>query len=136
MSQSLPKTVIQFILVGGVGFLVDLAGLQGLLWAGFGPIGARLMSFPVAVLVTWMLHRRFTFAHRRSDRRALELTRYLSSQIASWAIGFAVYTTLVVRVPLCAEHPALALAASSIVAAISNYALSHFVVFRSPESTR
>lgn len=129
MSKSIIQTVPAFIAVGIVGFLVDLAGLQGLLALDFDPITARVLSFPIAVVVTWLLHRRFTFSHRRRKKRSSELTRYMSAQIISALLGFAAYTTLVLQVPLFGTYPALALIVSSIVGAISNYMFSHYVVF-------
>lgn len=129
MSKSIVQTVPAFIAVGIVGFLVDLAGLQVMLALDFDAITARVLSFPIAVVITWVLHRRFTFSHRRRKKRTSELSRYMTAQIVSALLGFAAYTTLVLHAPLFGEYPALALVVSSIIGAIINYVFSHFVVF-------
>ncbi|MEM8548890.1 MAG: GtrA family protein, partial [Pseudomonadota bacterium] len=73
MSVAGKKQIASFTLVGIIGFAVDAAMLQlALSSLQLEPVRARLVSFPVAVVVTWMLHRQFTFAHRRSERRSTE----------------------------------------------------------------
>lgn len=118
-----------FALVGGCGFVVDAVLLQSLIWAGVGPVAARLASFPVAVVVTWLLHRRLTFADRRASRRGLELGKYLAAQIVSALLGLAAYTYLVLYVAFFRQVPLAALVVSSAIGTISNYLFSHYLVF-------
>ncbi|MEM7611837.1 MAG: GtrA family protein [Pseudomonadota bacterium] len=126
------QQLIYFTLVGACGFVVDAALLQTMLWLGAGPITARFVSFPAAALVTWTLHRKFTFAHRRSDQRGQELGRYLGAQIFSAMIGFGSYALLVLNVALFHTYPLLALVVSAVFSTVSNFLLSHFIVFSQP----
>ncbi|MEO0576127.1 MAG: GtrA family protein [Pseudomonadota bacterium] len=130
MSVTERRQITAFVLVGLVGFLVDAAALQTALSVFHqAPIPARLYAFVPAVLVTWLLHRRFTFAQRRSDKRTLELGKYLGSQAFSWAVGFAVYSALVLSIAFFHRLPLAALAIQSAVGATCNYLLSHYLVF-------
>ncbi|MEL7310017.1 MAG: GtrA family protein [Pseudomonadota bacterium] len=129
MSQPISKTLSRFLAVGLIGFIVDLVGLQSMLYFGLDAVTARVVSFPIAVVVTWLLHRRYTFSHRRSNKRTRELTRYLSGQLLSNLLGFAAYTWLVLHLTTFAENPVMALIVSSAIGAATNYLVSHFVVF-------
>lgn len=123
------RQVGAFVVVGGIGFVVDAVVLQSLVSGGVGPIAARCVSFPVAVVVTWLLHRRYTFAHRRASRRERELGKYFAAQIASALLGFGAYAALVLYEPFFARVPLAALVISSAIGMLSNYLLSHYVVF-------
>lgn len=130
MSITERRQIGTFVVVGLVGFLVDASALQiALSVFGQAPVPARLYAFAPAVLVTWLLHRRFTFAQRRSDKRTLELGKYIGSQSFSWAIGFAVYASLVLFVDFFHRLPLAALVLQSAVGATCNYLLSHYLVF-------
>ncbi|MEO0614900.1 MAG: GtrA family protein [Pseudomonadota bacterium] len=129
MSVTSRRQISQFVLVGGCGFLVDAVLLQSLVWAGLDPVPARLASFPVAVVTTWLMHRRLTFADRRASRRGLELGKYLMAQIVSALLGLAAFTWLVLYTDFFARVPLAALVVSSAIGTVSNYLLSHYVVF-------
>ncbi|MEM6810660.1 MAG: GtrA family protein [Pseudomonadota bacterium] len=129
MSVTSGRQISQFVLVGGCGFLVDAVLLQSLVWAGLDPLPARLASFPVAVLTTWLMHRRLTFADRRANRRGRELGKYLTAQIVSALLGLAAFTWLVLFTEFFARVPLAALVVSSAVGMVSNYLFSHYLVF-------
>ncbi|MEM7765793.1 MAG: GtrA family protein [Pseudomonadota bacterium] len=124
-----------FCFVGGCGFIVEAVVLQLMLSFGFGPIQARCVGFPLAVLTTWALHRRFTFAAGRSEKRLRELSRYLTAQSFSVALGFIIYAVLVLQLATFRTWPLLALIVSSIVGTVSNFLLSRFVVFTATPDT-
>lgn len=129
MSVTSRRQIAQFVFVGGCGFLVDAVLLQSLVWSGMGPIMARLVSFPVAVVTTWLLHRRLTFASRRASRRGLELGKYLTAQIVSALLGLAAFTFLVLYAEFFTRMPLAALVVSSAIGTVSNYLFSHYLVF-------
>lgn len=120
----------RFFVVGTIGFLVDAGILQfGMMAFGLGPLMARVPSFLVAVLITWILNRNFTFkANHKTFRESFPL--YLSTNAVGIAINFAVYTGVVLAVSFLATWPVLALAIASIAAMFFNFAAAKFVVFR------
>lgn len=130
----LSRQVIHFCLVGGCGFAIEAIVLQAMLAAGYGPLVARFVGFPLAVSVTWLLHRRFTFAARRSKQRGRELGRYFAAQIASVVLGLAIYTALILFSEWFHNWPLAALVVSAAVSTVSNFLLSRFVVFNNDPS--
>lgn len=129
MSLTDRRQLAWFIIVGGCGFAVDATLLQTLIYVGLGPVTARLLSFPGAVLTTWLLHRRFTFAARRSEQRRAELSKYLTSQVVSAVAGLTIYTWLVLCYDIFAAWPLAALVVSAAVSTVCNYLFSHYLVF-------
>jgi putative flippase GtrA len=125
-----PKGLPAFIVVGGIGFIVD-AGILAILVHGYGwgDYTARGISFAVAVTVTWYLNRRFVFADGRTGNRKTEYTRYLGVQGTGMAINFLVYSLCIATNEMMDTWPVLALAVGSAVALIFNYAGSRLFVF-------
>ena len=86
---------LRFLIVGGVGFLIDAGLVYGLSRLGMSPIFARIPAISMAILVTWVLNRKLTFAVE-NPASAGELTRYLGVALISALLNFAVYSALVV----------------------------------------
>ena len=123
-------TFLRFGLVGALGFVVDAGVMQALVsLAVWGPVEARAVSIPVAVLATWALNRTFTFRDR--DVPALRsLARYIAVSAAGAAVNFVVYTALVLSSHAMAAVPMAPLAIASIVALIVNFLGSKHFAFR------
>lgn len=120
----LPLRVLQFMVAGGIGFIVDATVLSLLTqWAGWHPLRARLVSFLSAVTVTWLINRRYTFADQRPQQRrtANEYSRYLFVQGLGAALNYAVFAAAILSVPVLQNHPVLPLALGSGVAMFFNY---------------
>jgi putative flippase GtrA len=104
------REFLRYCIVGGVGFVVD----GGLLWwltadgvasgdaingdtisgdvvSGFDPYLARLISFPVAVTVTWILHRFWTFERGRDTAAKRQYAGYFILQLAANLINYSAY---------------------------------------------
>jgi putative flippase GtrA len=126
----LPQGFPAFVVVGTAGFIVD-ASILAVLVHGYqwGDYTARLVSFAVAVTVTWLLNRSYVFADTRTHNRRSEYTRYLTVQGMGMAINFLIYSLCLISSPLMDEWPVLALAVGSAVALIFNYAGARIFVF-------
>jgi putative flippase GtrA len=119
-----------FVVVGGIGFVVDATILAVLVHGyGWGDYTARLVSFAVAVTVTWYLNRKYVFAAGRTARKHSEYTRYLLVQGIGMLINFLVYSLCIASNELMDRWPVLALAVGSAVALFFNYAGSRMFVF-------
>ncbi|MFP5076718.1 GtrA family protein [Rhizobium sp. YIM 134829] len=110
--------VLRFLLVGGVGFLVDAGVLLVLITAGLGPLPARLAAILVALTVTWLLNRSLTFGPSTRSLAA-EGGRYGGVGLATSAVSFAVYSALLLLMPWL--PPILALAVGSAAAMALSY---------------
>jgi putative flippase GtrA len=121
---------MRFGVVGALGFVVDAGVLQLLLMLGWGPVGARAVAIPVAVLATWALNRRFTFPEAQAGPALASLLRYAGVSAVGAAVNFIVYTALVLASATVAAHPMAALAVGSIAAMLVNYLGSRHFAFR------
>ena len=121
---------ILFGAVGTIGFLIDVAVLHflgGLIGLFYG----RAVSFLAAVLVTWLLNRRWTFKHLRSGlASSREFAVYLVLMLVGGAVNYAVYVTLVVSYQLALQHPVIGVAAGSLAGMLINFLASRFILFR------
>jgi putative flippase GtrA len=123
----------RFAAVGVVGFGVDAAVLSGLvLWLGLDAFAARLVSFMLAVLSTYLLNRRFTFAgpaaHGAAARTA-EYVRYLVVQVLGAAANLGVYAAAIAMQPALAAIPVVPLAIGAVAGLVVNLSGSRLWVF-------
>ena len=122
--------LLRFSLVGAVGFVVDGGLLQVLVSTfGWGPIAARAVSFPTAVLATWWLHRGITFPERGGSLLR-SLGRYLAVSVVGTGVNFGLYTGLVLASATMAAQPIVPFAIASVIALAFNYLGSKHFAFR------
>jgi putative flippase GtrA len=126
---SLPP-LARFAMVGAVGFVVDGGLLQALVWSGWGPIAARLVSFPAAVLATWALNRSITFRGLDEGPWWSSLARYVAVSLLGTAVNFGVYTSLVLGSAAMAAQPIVPFAVASVIALAFNYLGSKHFAFK------
>jgi putative flippase GtrA len=116
--------VSRFLQVGAVGFAIDASLLWMLIYTfEMSPIVSRLFSFLVTMAVTFVLNARYTFTVRLRDSSK---SRYGLVQIFGASINFASYSALVLYV---ATPPLLALAISSVLSSVHNFAMMRRFVF-------
>ena len=91
---ALGRQLTQFALVGGVGFIVDLAVFNILRLTVFdpsriheGPLLAKTVSTIVAIAVNWVGNRYWTFGPHRSTRGAMEALEFLAVSILGMLVG-------------------------------------------------
>jgi putative flippase GtrA len=121
------RALASFAVVGGIGFVIDFLVLTGLLLCGIGPLLARVPAVATALVVTWLLNRRFTFQAKRAPS-AKELLGYSSVAGVSALINYALYSGMV----LAGVHPMLALPLATIATMFLNFVGFKKLVFRRP----
>lgn len=121
--------LFRFLLVGGVGFVVDGSALLLLVHAGHvSPIWARIPSFLIAVTVTWWLHRNFTFGVARHTAPSFrEWLLFMLANALGNGLNLCLYWLMVWKFTWA---PLAALALASVTAAAINYHVSSQWVFR------
>ena len=127
ISRSSLTKGVRFLVVGTVGFLTDAA----ILWAatkksGFDPYSARILSFSVALLVTWTLNSTFTFKNNRG-RSKRQFGSYVTVQLSSFGLNYAIYGGIVW---LDLTIPLVALAIASVVAMFYSFSAINLWVFK------
>ncbi len=126
----LNKQLQGFIVVGGIGFLVD-AGVLTLLvkTTELGPFYGRAVSFAAAVTVTWLLNRTYVFGCAVQDRSSSEYAAYVTVQVVGAAINLAVYAFIIATVPRFGAAPVIPLAAGAAAALVFNYVATSRLVY-------
>lgn len=91
---ALGRQLVQFALVGGVGFVVDTGVFNLLRLTVFdpariheGPLLAKTVSTIVAIAVNWVGNRYWTFGPHRSTRGAMEALEFLAVSILGMLVG-------------------------------------------------
>ncbi len=124
------RTLPGFLVVGGIGFVVDAAVLQLFFMLGYGAVVSRFISVAVAVTATWLLNRRYVFRTGGRNAKAPEFLRHVIAQGGGMVVNLAVYFLLLATVPELRQQPVIALAAGSIAAMIVNYLGAKYWTFK------
>jgi len=94
-TQRTVREVMSFLAVGATGFVIEAIILTTLTqFAAWSPLHARIPSFLTAVLVTWTLNRRLTFAGRGLARSSLEAILYAAIQGGGALVNLVIYITV------------------------------------------
>ena len=127
---------LRFGMVGVAGFTVDYAVLHCLVaFAGFDAYAARFISFPVAVLATWLLNRSFTFRQPSVHSTMREGLYYVGVQGAGGVANIAIYSAALALFPPLKHYLPIALAFGSAAGLCVTFAGSKYFVFKPAEST-
>ena len=117
--------VLSFLVVGGAGFAIEAVILTVLtLYAQWSPWQARIPSFLTAVLVTWALNRRHTFANRGLPSRSTEAFLYTAIQGGGALINLGIFGVCLMLLPGLSQVPVIPLAIGAVGGFAFNYLLS------------
>lgn len=128
MSRTDTSTFARFCGFGAIGFVVD-ASVLTLLVNGFdwNHYTARVVSFALAVTVTWLLNRTWAFARTANARS--EYARYFVVQGIGAAINLGTYVAVIEIFPGLAKIPVVPLAVGAAPALVFNFLASRSLVF-------
>lgn len=115
------RQALRYGVVGGLGFVVDGALLYGLVAWTLDPYVARVLSFAVALTVTWALNRSWTFGQRGRAGAGRSYIGYLVVQIGGALTNFVVYASVLGLLEPTPAHAVLALACGSAIGLIVNF---------------
>ena len=118
-----------FCIAGTLGFIADVA----VLWLVLDQLGlylGRVVSFMVAVTVTWIVNRHLAFHDRRATAWSREWARYIVANSAGAVLNYGTYVLMVSTLSLAATYPYLGVAAGSIAGLVLNFTASNFLVFQ------
>ncbi len=120
---------VQFATVGVAGLMVDAVVVYSTRdWAGL--YAAGLLSYLVAVTVTWALNRMWTFRGLGQGSALRQWARFVVANLLGFVLNRGTYFTLVTVSPLCADQPIYAVAAGAVAGMFANFNLSRGVVFK------
>lgn len=116
-----------FVAAGVAALMIDAAILT-LLTDGFGlsPLAARPFSIAIAMVASWQINRRVTFAVK-APPTFKEFGRFAAVSWAAQALNYAIFAAILLIHP--GTLPVIALIAASLVAMLVSYAGFRFGVF-------
>lgn len=113
------KREFSFVVVGGIGFLADLAALYLLLaLTPLNPFVARIGSIAFALTVTWLCNRYLTFAPSQRGV-TVEAARYAAVGTSTSVVNYLVYSAVLAVAP--SASPLIALIVASLAAMVLSY---------------
>jgi putative flippase GtrA len=122
----------RFLLVGFVGFLLDLVVMWSLIYglevAQTRPelIGARVAAWTAAILLTYFLNAKLTFG---ASIRHSRFGHYLFIQAIGAGINIGSFTLLMLMGPI-QDRPLIAMIVGNVLAVINNFLLVRTFVYR------
>lgn len=123
---------LRFLIVGGMGLTSDIISLYNL--RHFIPlIWAKVFSYMIALIVTWLLNRRFTFQTQRSIRVS-ECTRYACIYLSTGVLHVGIFAFLVHHSHHFYRHPIWAVLITAFVIAFINFFLLRLLVYNKRNS--
>lgn len=123
---------IIFSLIGFAGFFVDATVLTVLtLEFKWSIIPARLMSFALATMMTWVLNRTYAFSSckKKIIARKMEYVRYFLVQAVGASLNLFIFLCLLTWMPLLHQVLLIPLGVGAAVALIFNYFMTKMFVF-------
>ncbi len=125
------REIISFAAVGTVGFLLDAAIVWALTqFANITPIWAKLIAFPFAVTLTWLLNRNSTFKDRKQPNYLKEWAKYIQVNSLGAITNNVSFIILVAKIDYLYQQPIIAVALGSIIGMTFNYLGSKIWVFQ------
>ena len=121
---------MQFGIVGGTGFAVDLAlylGLQTL--TGMGHFAARVFAFWAAASWNWAWNRVLTFSNRQKTAMLVQWPGFVLTSLLGFAINVGSYYVLTHYVPYFDTHKILALVVGVLLGFGFNFLTARLLVF-------
>ena len=120
------KTFSRFALVGGSGFVIDASVFYFFIEQLSLPYSfARIVAFIIAMLITWLGNRYFSFAHANRENAKQQLVKHCSCASFSFIFNYGVFQTLI----LMSMPTAFSFVAGILVGLVSNYYISKKAVF-------
>jgi putative flippase GtrA len=134
MSSKLWGQILRFSVVGGVGFVIDGTLLWLLISGDVNPYLARALSFPIAVVATWILNRNWTFRASRDASNKGQFRRYFAVQVTGALSNYAVYSAFITLFGITGTTVFWGFALGSFVGAFINFCGSRYIAFRAGQS--
>lgn len=130
LQQPLRRQLLFFIVAGTVGFIIDASVLYTMVALGFNPYVGRLISFLMAVGVTWQINRKKTFISKIDISKWYEFSQYLFAMSWGGLVNYAIYAIVISFSNKEQLSLFYALALSSIMSMGFNFLAAKYWVFK------
>jgi putative flippase GtrA len=127
--QVILQQFVRFGTVGAAGAVVDIATVYATM-AALGLYLSGLVAYFAAVTTTWALNRAWTFAERGDGSWFRQWALFVAANGVGFVLNRGTFFLLVLLVPICAQHPVIAILAGVGAGLFANFNLSRSLVFR------
>lgn len=87
---------LRYLIVGGIGFVIDVGGLEIFLRLGLSVYTARLCSMAIAIASTYLMHRAFTFMDAAKPRRtAGQFAAFVACQCGAAVLNYGIFCAII-----------------------------------------
>jgi len=91
---------LRYLIVGGIGFVIDAGGMELFIRLGVQVYEARLLSMALAIASTYLMHRLFTFSDSAKPKNSLQqFAVFFLCQSVAAAANYGVFCALLVLQP-------------------------------------
>jgi len=127
--KSLKRQHAVFLIAGLMGFATEASIIRlGIEILDAHPVILRAISFPIAVLVTWIINRHFGFRVTAPVSFG-EFVRYFNSNVIAQSANFIIFTLLTYSLSHFKKWPELALLLATTVSMLISFKLYSAHVF-------
>ncbi len=123
------RQFVRFGTVGAVGAAVDIATVYATK-AALGLYAAGLVAYFAAVTTNWAFNRAWTFAGRGGSGLVRQWALFVAANGVGFVLNRGTFALLVFLVPVCTQHPVVAILAGIGAGMFANFNLSRSFVFR------
>ncbi len=124
----------QFLVVGGLGAVVNLAVLTLLVALGVGVDGAIGAAIAISMVFNFVLNRRFTFAYARNGSIVGQFLGFVAACSFGAFLNYFTASALVARYP--GLYPQIAALIGIVAGTGVNFLINRFAVFKSTNSNK
>ncbi len=122
---------IKFAIIGTIGFIVDSGVLELCIRVlGLDHYTGRVLSVFVAMTVTWLGNRSFTFVGHVPEPWWRQAAKFYAANALGALINYGVYSAMVASSATIHDHPIWGVAAGAIVAMVFNYFVASKLIFK------
>ena len=122
MERKKSSQIFFFLIVGLLGFFIEVTIIKIGLYLSFGPLASRFISLPIAIFFTFWMNRFFSFAVKSKPELA-EFGKYFMCMIVGACLNFGIYSSLIQD----GFEPVISLMVAVVCAASFNFAASRVI---------
>ncbi|HYD19679.1 MAG TPA: GtrA family protein [Patescibacteria group bacterium] len=128
--RQLGPSFLRYLLVGGIGFLVDAGLLELFHYFGLSIYAARGLSMTLAIGITYWLHKNFTFTDSAAPAKtAAQAAAFVGCQLLAAAVNYGLFCVALALLPPMFLTRLLALCCGVGAGLVVNFVLLRFLVF-------
>ena len=129
LSKNISKEFIKFSVVGISALIFETFLIFCLYKVGIDPKYSRIISIPLAILLTWYLNRTFTFKNKNTQK-IKQYGKYFFVIIFGVSINYSVYLYILGLIGERQFSYVIAICFGSISSMLFNFLFAKFIVFK------